>query len=133
MPRPTASPDLITSHYTRVAGTGEAANRVSMALLGASDAPTHQPKEITMTRFFMAVAALALAISTAQAETSDQLARRIDDAAVKACAPEHVDGASPSAHYGAIDNQCVYRVSQSAMAKYLARAKTTDASRLAGK
>lgn len=86
-----------------------------------------------MTRIFVTVAALALAISTAQAETSDQLAARIHDAAVKACAPEHLDGASPAGHYGAIDNQCVYRVSQSAMAKYLARAKTNDASRLAGK
>jgi len=29
MPRPTVSPDLDTSHYTRVAGAGEVANRVS--------------------------------------------------------------------------------------------------------
>ena len=86
-----------------------------------------------MTRIFVTVAALALAISTAQAETSDQLAARIHDAAVKACAPERVDNATSNSHYGAIDNQCVYRVSQSAMAKYLARAKINDTNRLAGK
>jgi hypothetical protein len=132
MPCPTISPDLITSHYTRVAGTGEAANWVSPALLRAPDAPT-QPKEIIMTRIFVTAAALALAISTAQAETSDQLAARVHDAAVMACAPEHVDGANPNSHYGAIDNQCIYRLSQTAMAKYLAGAKTNDASRLANK
>ena len=88
-----------------------------------------------MTRIFVTVAALALAIATAtaQAETSEQVGARIHDAAVRACAPEHLDGANPNSHYGAIDNQCVYRVSQTAMAQYLARAKTNDASRLANK
>jgi len=132
MPRPTVTPDLNTSHYTRVAGTGEAANRVSTALLRVPDAPT-QPKETTMTRMFMTVAVLALAISAAQAETSDQLAARIHDAAVKACAPVRVERATPSGHYGAIDNQCIYRTSQTAMAKYLARAKGTDSGQLANK
>lgn len=132
MPRPTASPDLNASHYTRVAGTGEAADRVSTAPLRAPDAPT-QPTETTMTRIFVTFAAFALTISTAQAGTSEQAAARIHDAAVKACAPERATDAGPISHYGAIDNQCIYRTSQSAMAKYLARAKGADASRLADK
>jgi hypothetical protein len=32
MPRPTANPDLITSPYTRVSGTGEAAIRANKPL-----------------------------------------------------------------------------------------------------
>jgi hypothetical protein len=51
MPRPTASPDLIGSHYTRVSGTGEAANRVSKAFWAVPDAAT-PTKEITMYRMF---------------------------------------------------------------------------------
>jgi hypothetical protein len=88
-----------------------------------------------MNRIFMTVSVLALAISTAQAGTSDHLAARIHDAAVAACAPERVSGALPIAHYGAIDSQCVYRISQSAMAKYeaLARAKAEESSKLAQK
>jgi hypothetical protein len=88
-----------------------------------------------MNRIFMTVSFLALAISTAQAGTSDPLAARIHDAAVAACAPERASGALPAAHYGAIDNQCVYRISQSAMTKYaaLARAKAEEGSKLAQK
>ena len=60
------------------------------------------------------------AISTAQAGTSQSLADRIHDAAVTACAPESAPGMSPRAHYGAIENQCVYRISRTAMNKHQA-------------
>lgn len=88
-----------------------------------------------MNRIFMTVSVLALAISTAQAGTSDQLAVRIHDAAVAACAPERATGTLPGAHYGAIDNQCIYRISRSATAKYeaLARAKAEEGGKLAQK
>lgn len=132
MPRPTASPDLIGSHYTRVSGTGEAANRVSKALWAAPDAAT-PTKEITMYRILTAAAVLALTISAAQAGTSDQLAARIHDAAVAACAPEHVAQGLPRSHYGAIDDQCVYRISQSAMHKYQAQVAATQSTKLANK
>ena len=134
MPRPTAGPDLIGSHYTRVSGTGEAANRASAASLGTPDAPT-QLKETIMRRTFTTATLLALTISAAQAGTSDQIAARIHDAAVAACAPEHVAQGLPRAHYGAIDDHCVYRISQSAMHKYeaSARAKTDETAKLANK
>ena len=80
-----------------------------------------------------ALAAATLAISTAaQAGSNDSLATRIHDAAVTACAPEHVSG-GPRAHYGAIEDQCVYRLSHAAMAKYESQAKTGTAAQLANK
>ena len=118
MPRPTVTPDLNTSHYTRVAGTGEAANRVSTALLRVPDAPT-QPKETTMTRMFMTVAVLALAISAAQAE--DSLASRTHDAAVRACAVK-IGASRPITMYRGFTEYCVNRVSADALAKYQANA-----------
>jgi hypothetical protein len=134
MLRPTASPDLIGSHYTRVSGTGEAANRASAASLGTPDAPT-QLKETIMRRTFTTATLLALTISAAQAGTSDQIAARIHDAAVAACAPEHVAEGFPRSHYGAIDDVCVYRISQAAMHKYQAnaRAKADENAKLANK
>ena len=132
MPRPTASPDLIGSHYTRVSGTGEAANRASKAFWAAPDAAT-QPKETTMLRTFTTAAILALTVTAAQAGTTEQLAARIHDAAVTACAPERVSGALPRSHYGAIDDQCVYRISQSAMTKYQNAAKAEDRGKVANK
>jgi hypothetical protein len=85
--------------------------------------------EITMLRIRTTTAILALAISSltlsaAQAGT-DTLASRIHDAAVTACAPERVSGMQPRAHYGAIDEQCVYRISRSATAKYEPLAKAS--------
>jgi hypothetical protein len=138
MSRPTTSPSLIGSHYTRAARTGEAANWASAAPgEGVLDASTHQPNlmETTMTRILTTAAFLALTITAALAETSDQLAARIHDAAVAACAPERATGTLPGAHYGAIDNQCIYRISRSAMTKYeaLARAKAEERSKLAQK
>ena len=132
MPRPTASPDLIGSHYTRVSGTGEAANWASAAFLGTPDAQP-QPKETAMFRTFTTAALLALTINAAQAGTTEQLATRIHDAAVVACAPERVSGALPRSHYGAIDDQCVYRISRSAMDKYQAQAAAAQSSKLANK
>ena len=76
-------------------------------------------------------AVLALSLSAAQAETTDTLAVRIHDAAVTACAPERVTGTAPRAHYGAIEDQCVYRLSQSAMAKYENLARSGAAARMA--
>jgi hypothetical protein len=130
MPRPPASPDLIVSHYTRVAGIGDAANGASKALWVMPDAAT-QPKEITMYRIFSAAAVLALTITAAQAGASDPLTARIHDAAVAACNPERVSGALPTSHYGSIDEQCVYRISQSAMTKYQTLAKTGTHDKLA--
>jgi hypothetical protein len=87
-----------------------------------------------MTRMFTTAAVLALTIATAQAGPSDQLAAKIHDAAVTACAPERASGATPQSHYGAIDDHCVYRISRSAMEKYQAQAKAAEqSSKLAGK
>jgi hypothetical protein len=84
-----------------------------------------------MLRLRTSTAILVLAISSltsaAQAGT-DTLASRIHDAAVTACAPERASVMQPRAHYGAIDDQCVYRISRSAMAKYEALAKTSGES-----
>jgi hypothetical protein len=133
MTRRTANPDLTTSHYTRRMGTGEAPGR-GAGVTRARPAAQPQPKskEITMLRIRTTTAMLALAISSltlsaAQAGT-DTLASQIHDAAVTACAPEHASGMLPRAHYGAIDEHCVYRISRSATAKYeaLARAKTAQ-------
>jgi hypothetical protein len=135
MPRPTASHNLTPLHYTRVAGTGEAANRAGKASWGALDAstPPTQPMEITMYRIFTTAAVVSLTITAAQAGTTDQLAARIHNAAVAACAPEHVSQSLPRSHYGAIDDQCVYRISQSAMTKYQALATAAQSSKLADK
>ncbi len=86
-----------------------------------------------MTRFFITAAVFALAISAAQAGPSDQMAARIHDAAVTACAPERATGALPRAHYGAIDDHCVYRISRSAMDKYQAQMAAAQSSKLADK
>jgi len=75
----------------------------------------------------LALAISSLTLSAAQAGT-DTLASRIHDAAVTACAPERVSGMQPRAHYGAIDEQCVYRISRSAMTKHEALAKTSGES-----
>ena len=133
MPHPTATPDLTTSHYTQVSGTGEAANRAGKASWGRRMQQPHQPKETIMTRMFSAAAVFALAISSAQAGTSDQTATRIHDAAVTACAPERATGALPRSHYGAIDNHCVYRVSRAAMDKYQAQAAAAQSTQFANK
>jgi hypothetical protein len=93
----------------------------------------HQPKETIMTRMFTTVAVFALAISSAQAGTSDQISNRIHDAAVTACAPERVTNALPRAHYGAIDEHCVYRVSRAAMDKYQGQVAAAQSTRLAAK
>ena len=80
-----------------------------------------------------ALAAATLAISTAaQAGPNDVLATRIHDAAVTACAPERVSG-GPRAHYGAIEDQCVYRLSHAAMTKVERLANTGAGAQLANK
>jgi hypothetical protein len=86
-----------------------------------------------MYRMLTTAAVVALTITAAQAGTSDQLAARIHDAAVMACTPEHVSQGFPKSHYGAIDDQCVYRISQSAMTKYQALATAVQSSKLADK
>src|SRR5215472_11318168 len=133
MTRRTANPDLTSSHYTRRTGAGEATSRGMGITRARPDAqPQPKPKEITMLRIRTTTAILALAISSltlsaAQAGT-DTLASQIHDAAVTACAPERVSGMQPRAHYGAIDEQCVYRISRSAMAKHEALAKASGES-----
>ena len=118
MTRPTANPDLATSHYTRVSGTSEA-GRKATPVLGRM----HQPslKEATMFRICTITALIALTTSVAQAGS---LAQRIHDAAVKACAVETIPNASRTSLYGAINDQCVYRLSREATAKYEALAKS---------
>ena len=118
MTRPTAKPDLATSHYTRVSGTGEA-GRKATPVLGRM----HQPslKEATMLRICTTLALIALTTSAAQAGT---LAQRIHDAAVKACAVESVPEMNRQSHYRAITDHCVYRLSRQATAKYEAIAKS---------
>lgn len=86
-----------------------------------------------MTRMVTTAAVIALTISAAQAGTSDQMAARIHDAAVTACAPERASGALPRSHYGSIDDHCVYRISRSAMGKYQDQAKAAESHQLANK
>ena len=86
-----------------------------------------------MFRTFTTAAVLALTVTAAQAGTSDQLAARIHDAAVTACAPERASGALPRSHYGAIDEACIYRISRSAMTKYQNAAKADERNKLANK
>jgi len=87
-----------------------------------------------MFRTLATAAILALTVTAAQADTSSQLGARIHAAAEKACAPEAAPGMHPSAHYDAIFEHCVYRISNSAMTKYqaAARAKAVQNDRLAG-
>jgi hypothetical protein len=80
-----------------------------------------------MYRTFTTAAILALTITAAQAGTSDQLATRVYDAAVTACAPESVSGVGPVSHYGAITEQCIYRLSNAATVKYQAEAEAKAA------
>ena len=133
MTRRTGNPDLTTPHYTRGTGAGEATSRATGTSSARPDAqPQAEPKEITMLHIRTTTAILALAISSltlsgAQAGT-DTLASRIHDAAVTACAPERASGMLPHSHYGAIDEQCVYRISRSAMAKHEALAKASGES-----
>jgi hypothetical protein len=71
-----------------------------------------------MTRICSTAAIIALTTSYAHAETSDQVAAQIHDAAVTACAPEREPGLLPRSHYGAIEDECVYRLSRSAVTQY---------------
>jgi UrcA family protein len=144
MSRPTASPDLIASHYTRVTGTGEATNRASTATGMRPDAPT-QPMETNMFRIFATAAVLALTVTAAQAEDTvtvhfgdldlakakdaQLLTARIHDAAETVCSPEAAPHMRPISHYSAIFEACVYRTSNSAMTKYQTLAKATAAAR----
>ena len=129
MTRPTAKPDLTTSHYTRVSGRGEAARQ-------ATSVPgrMHQPnlKEANMFRICTTAALIALTTSAAQA---DSLAQRIHDAAEQACAVETVPNMNSQSHYRAIKDECVHRLSREATAKYEALAKsgpkTAETSKLA--
>ena len=133
-PSARARVDHAMIHYRHGLAAGEMAKRSHEAPWRYRDAQP-KPKETTMFRTFATAAILALTVTAAQAGTTDQLGARIHDAAVTACAPERVSGALPRSHYGAIDDQCVYRISQSAMTKYQAQAKATAAARaqLAGK
>ena len=148
MPRPTASPDLIASHYTRVSGTGEAANRASAASLGTPDAPT-QLKETIMRRTFTTATLLALTISAAQAgdivtvhfgdldptnaKDAQLVTARIHDAAEAACARAVDPQMGPVLYYDAIFKHCIDWTSKSAMTRYQALAATASRTKLAGK
>ena len=71
--------------------------------------------------FANVLAATALLVLTTASAQADTLATRIHEAAVKACAPE-ASASLPASHYAAITKACVYRISASATAKYLAEA-----------
>ncbi len=138
MTRHNANRNLTVSHYTRATGAGEAISRGFGPARERPDAPPQlNHMETIMFRTRTAIATLALTISTlafsaAQAGTDGALAAHIHDAAVTACAPERATGTLPRAHYGAIDDACVFRVSRSAMAKYEALAKAGTAVKVAG-
>ncbi len=80
-----------------------------------------------MYRTFTTAAVLALTITAAQADNTASLTARIHDAAVTACAPESLSHAGPAGHYGAITEQCIYRVSNAATAKYKTEAEAKAA------
>ena len=149
MPRPTASPDLIASHYTRVSGTDEAVNRASKAPWARPDAPT-QPKETTMFRTFMTAAILALTVTAAQAgdvtihvgdldltraQDTQMLASRVQAAAKTACTLEFGTHTGAITYNNAVIQSCVKQASKSAMTKYQTMAKGTAVahSQIAGK
>jgi len=73
---------------------------------------------------------IALTISSA-AQAAPTLEQRVHDAAVKSCAVLNVPNMSPRSHYGAIEDECVYQLSRSAMSKY--QAKNGDQAKIAGK
>jgi hypothetical protein len=73
-----------------------------------------------MFRIFTTAAILALTAAAAQA--AESLTTRIHTAAVEACAPER-SASMPVSHYGAIDQHCVRRISNAAVAKYQAEAE----------
>jgi hypothetical protein len=121
--------------YTPSLAAGEAAYQCNVAPWRnrIEQSQPRTAKEIGMFRVFTTAAALALTITAAQAGTPEQLAVQIHNAAVTACAPERATGALPRSHYGAIDDQCVYRVSRSAMDKYQAQATAAQSSKFANK
>jgi UrcA family protein len=141
MPRPTASPDLSTSHYTRVAGTGDTASKASWVAPDA--APNNPPKETTMFRTLMTAAALALTVTAAQAgdtvtvhvndldltraQDAQILATRVHAAAKAACTPEYATHTPSMSHDNAVFQSCVNQASKSAMTKYQTMAKGTAA------
>jgi UrcA family protein len=130
--------DLTASHYTRVAGPGEAVNRASCAPRVRPDAATHQPnhpKETTMFRIFTTAAVLALTIATAEAGPAvtvhygdldlssaagaDVLNSRIQEAAQTSCAG--LRGPARSLFYPAWYASCVRDVSANTSTRIAAR------------
>ena len=69
-----------------------------------------------MFRTFAVAASLALTISIAQADDASDLASRVHDAAVKACADKVGDGRRMS-FYGAVFDHCVETVTADTLAK----------------
>lgn len=72
-----------------------------------------------MTRTFAIAAILSLATLTAV--QADEMADKVHSAAVKACAVE-ASASLPTAHYAAITQSCVDRISASALRKMAAAA-----------
>jgi hypothetical protein len=73
-----------------------------------------------MFRTLTTAAIFALTVTGAQA--GESLSSRIHDAAVAACAPESSSNL-PAAHYAAITQACIARISSAAMTKYQAVAE----------
>lgn len=80
-----------------------------------------------MFRTLTTAAFVGLTITAAQAGNTDPLSTRIHDAAVAACAPESASVPGPIGHYGAITEQCIYRLSNAATAKHKAEAEARAA------
>src|SRR3569623_444976 len=77
-----------------------------------SGTANRKPLETHMIRTF----AIAAILSLTAAAQADELADKVHSAAVKACAVE-ASASLPAAHYGAITQSCVERISAQAMRK----------------
>ena len=86
-----------------------------------------------MTRMCTTAAIIAFTTSYAHAETYDQVPAQIHDFAVAACASESGRGLLPRSHYGAIEDECVYRLSHSPITRDQAIAKADSRQQFASK
>ena len=145
MPRSTTSPDLSASHYTRVAGAGEAAKRRSKAPGFAPDAST-QPKEIIMFRTVTTAALLALSITLAgtaaqaaapatvrfgdlnlsKTGSARILAQRVHVAAQSSCVSTISAPGIRFLYYKAWQDTCVDKISRAVFAQIAAIAAQSD-------
>ena len=91
-----------------------------------------------MTRICTTAAIIAFATSYAHAGTydqvpDDQVPAQVHDYAVAFCAPDNDRGLLPRSHYGAIQDQCVYRISHSDITREQAIAKAENGRQFASR